>query len=117
MPDKPKILFIDDETHWSESYHRQLWSKFDVVTARTSEESLIAISKQRDVDVVILDIMIPTPSNGDEEHEPGPERSGLRLLEELRSRASLATQFVIYSSYLSDLRNCFASIESGIPSD
>ncbi len=62
MLGKTKILFVDDEKRFRETWHRLLTGRgYDVTTAENGQIALDILSKSR-VDIVILDLKIPVMS-------------------------------------------------------
>jgi CheY-like chemotaxis protein len=62
MLGKTKILFVDDEKRFRETWHRLLTSRgYDVTTAENGQIALDSLSKSR-VDIIILDLKIPVMS-------------------------------------------------------
>jgi FixJ family two-component response regulator len=54
-----KILFVDDETAVLEAMHRMLHSSFDIYTANSGENGLIAVDRDGPFGVVISDMQMP----------------------------------------------------------
>ena len=62
MLGKTKILFVDDEKLFRETWHRLLTGRgYDVITAENGQIALDILSKNR-VDIIILDLKIPVMS-------------------------------------------------------
>lgn len=83
------ILFIDEEPKWVEVYQRELRdSGYQVVPATSTDEALSLLSAHQDqVELIILDIMMPAgPALRDANTERG-RRTGVFLYRELRRLA------------------------------
>jgi len=59
MTQKPKVLFVDDETYFTDSLKRTLRKEpFDVLIANSADEALAALTAES-VDVVVADEKMP----------------------------------------------------------
>jgi DNA-binding NtrC family response regulator len=98
MPDKGKILVIDDEAEIRESLETLLGVEgYRVDTAVDGSRGLTALEAKA-YDLVLLDLMLP-------------DRSGLEVLEELRKRDS-ETPVVVLTAY-GTVENAVAAIKRG----
>ena len=90
----PKVLAIDDEAICLEIIEFSLLSKgFDVISARSGMEALSFLKNNDDIDVILLDMMMP-------------QMSGLETLELIRaidSASSIPIIFQTGSSYNAEI--------------
>ncbi len=91
----PKVLFVDDDLQWIDTYKRLLEEEgFDVVTTTTVSEALQAIEKISDFKIVLTDLMLP------EDKTSRPEgHAGMRLLELIKTKHP-ELPIVVLSAYL-----------------
>jgi len=96
--DKPKILVVDDEKHIRMLYQEELEDEGYVVATSDGEEPVIALMEREKPQVVILDIRL------------GPERSGLDLLQLIRSHDAKVPVILstAYDSFQHDLKSIAA---------
>ena len=81
---KPKIIFVDDEKMWSAPYVRELEKIYEVLYRKQANTGLTAVTSNEDARLLILDIMMPSPSEElDGETENGLA-TGIWLLEQIR---------------------------------
>lgn len=95
---KPKVLVVDDEIHIRMLYQEELEAEgFDVVTSDGEEEILDIVNRENPT-IVILDIKL------------GVNRSGLDLLQEIRSQDQRLPVILstAYDSYQHDLKSIAA---------
>src|SRR5687768_9317681 len=92
---KAKILFIDDEPQWVDSFKRLLENdNYEVVTATNVADALKTINATSDLKVVLTDLMLPEGIGDD------PEGSaGMRLLESVRQKRP-ELPVIVVSGYL-----------------
>lgn len=86
-----KILFIDDEPFYCKQYYRCLQqhfvSRFTLHLLDRADEGLEFIKSNGDVVLVILDIMMPSPPQVDEELTDYGKNTGIWLLDVIREIA------------------------------
>ncbi len=95
---KPKVLVVDDEIHIRMLYQEELEAEgFEVVTSDGEEEILDVVGRENPT-IVILDIKL------------GVNRSGLDLLQEIRSKDQRLPVILstAYDSYQHDLKSIAA---------
>lgn len=96
--DKRKILVIDDEKHIRMLYQEELEEAGYAVVTSDGEEPILELLEREAPQVVILDIRL------------GPERSGLDLLQRIRSRKEHVPVILstAYDSFQHDLKSIAA---------
>ncbi len=92
---KPRILFIDDDLQWLQSYRSLLeHDGYQVITATNAQDARRKAQEITNFDVVLADLSLPETENGK------PDGAvGLRLLESLRSQLS-DIPLIVLSAYL-----------------
>ncbi len=89
----PTILIVEDEPMISDIYQKKFQNQgFDVLTAVSGEQALETIKKQKKVDVVLLDLLIP-------------KMDGFEVIRSLRSGRYDPNIKIIVSSNLSQKEN------------
>ena len=96
--DKQKILVVDDEKHIRMLYQEELEEEGYAVATSDGEEPILDLLDRERPGVVILDIRL------------GPERSGLDLLQLIRSRNTQVPVILstAYDSFQHDLKSIAA---------
>ena len=96
--DRPKILVVDDEKHIRMLYQEELEAEGYEVATSDGEEHIVPLLEREEPDVVILDIRL------------GPERSGLDILQVIRSRNAKLPVILstAYDSFQHDLKSIAA---------
>lgn len=88
MPQKPKLLLVDDDPGILDSYPLLLESTFEVITAQTIEDALAAFHKEQgEIPVAIIDLVM----------QEG-EEAGLDLTEQIVASGS-GTKVIIFTAY------------------
>jgi DNA-binding NtrC family response regulator len=64
MQDQARVLCVDDEPHILQTLRYALGNEFDVLSAQSPEEALDILEHDRDVEVVITDLRMPTAHEG-----------------------------------------------------
>ncbi|MDO9083170.1 MAG: response regulator, partial [Humidesulfovibrio sp.] len=95
---KPKILVVDDEKHIRMLYQEELESEGYEVATTDGEEAIESVLARENPAVIILDIRL------------GPGRSGLDLLQTIRSRDAKLPVILCtaYDSFQHDLKSIAA---------
>ncbi len=95
---KPKILVVDDEKHIRMLYQEELESEGYEVATTDGEEAIENVLARENPAVIILDIRL------------GPGRSGLDLLQTIRSRDAKLPVILCtaYDSFQHDLKSIAA---------
>ncbi len=78
------ILFIDDEGFWAKPYRERLEEEFDVHYSDDPADGREFFAKTPRIDIIILDIMMPTPDGVDPRETDEGLDTGLWLLREMR---------------------------------
>lgn len=93
-----KILVVDDEKHIRMLYQEELESEGYTVATSNGEEPILAVLEREAPEVVILDIKL------------GPGRSGLDLLQDIRSHSPSVPVILstAYDSFQHDLKSIAA---------
>ncbi|SNR74025.1 Response regulator receiver domain-containing protein [Humidesulfovibrio mexicanus] len=94
----PKILVIDDEKHIRMLYQEELEDEGYTVATSDGDEPVLALMEREAPQVVILDIRL------------GPDRCGLDLLQEIRSRTEHVPVILstAYDTFQHDLKSIAA---------
>ena len=87
MPDKKKILICDDEEGIRESFKLILGDKYDLVLTSSGKECLECLAKQKDINLVLLDIKMP-------------KQNGLEVTKDIK-RIYPNTKVIIVTGYAS----------------
>lgn len=98
MDSRPKILVVDDEKHIRMLYQEELEDEGYAVATSNGEEPILELLDREAPRVVILDIRL------------GPDKSGLDLLQLIRSRESHVPVILstAYDSFQHDLKSIAA---------
>lgn len=98
MDSRPKILVVDDEKHIRMLYQEELEDEGYAVATSDGEEPILELLDREAPRVVILDIRL------------GPDKSGLDLLQLIRSRESHVPVILstAYDSFQHDLKSIAA---------
>ena len=81
---KPSIALIDDDQFWAVGTIRELDKQFDVAYLKDAEEAVLYFEDKYDIDGIILDIMMPAPSDAEGETDEG-HLTGIWILERIES--------------------------------
>ncbi len=73
---KPKILIVDDKIEYLEALKRALYDEFEVLTAKSFEETKKIISE--DIELFLVDICL-------DETKPGEDRGGVEILKWIKA--------------------------------
>jgi CheY-like chemotaxis protein len=95
-----EILLVEDESPWIEHLKNTLIGQFDVIVATSTNEAIMAIQNHPNLSLVILDLML---SSKEKTEIDGPE-AGILFLDSLRHGKRLDIPVIIYSAFLSGLR-------------
>ncbi|QDV18562.1 hypothetical protein Pan153_32210 [Gimesia panareensis] len=82
---KPKLLFVDDDRYFTERYVRHLETRFDIVRIHYAGDVLKYVEEDKEIKIIILDIMMPTPKGIASSATADGMDTGLWLLQELNS--------------------------------
>ena len=99
MPQRFKVLAVDDENDILLILRTSLRDDYDVLTASNGPEALQKIAEDSP-DVVILDMMMP-------------EMDGIEVLEEIRRNPATATLPVIFLTGVSDRSKIREALDKG----
>lgn len=59
MPQKPKVLIVEDEPHYQDMYARYLLEKAEILRAITLEEGEKLFTENPDITLVVMDACVP----------------------------------------------------------
>lgn len=82
---KAKVLFVDDDRYFTERYVRQLEHHFDVTRIQYAGNVFEVLDSHSDFQLIILDVMMPTPDGIAASATAEGRDTGLWLLSELRA--------------------------------
>ena len=99
MPEKPKILTIDDNALVHKVVQRSLDNKYDIFSAKNGEEGLQLASKECP-DIILLDVEMPG-------------LNGYTVCKKLKEQEKTANIPVVFLSSLSNLNSRMAGYEAG----
>lgn len=89
---KKTILLVEDEAKLSELYLRILRrSPYEVLLATSKEEALQLLKKKK-IDLILLDLIIPTKHGGITDFT---QREGFRIIEEFKGRLP---RFIVFTN-------------------
>jgi YesN/AraC family two-component response regulator len=86
---KPSILIVDDERVICEGFERLLSAEYKIYKTYNGEEALEKIRRNRDISIVICDIMMPV-------------MDGIEMIEKVRSENTDIIIIVISGSFLDE---------------
>jgi CheY-like chemotaxis protein len=84
MEKKETIIFVDDEKYWSGPYVRELEKTYEVLYRKTAVAGREAVLAHSGAKLLVLDIMMPPPSEVPESETESGLATGIWLLEEVR---------------------------------
>jgi CheY-like chemotaxis protein len=92
---KPKILLVDDEVQWLDTFGQLLIEEgYNLLKATTVSDAIQALDSNPDIKVIVTDLMMPERP----EYNPKGE-AGMRLLENIRTKHPTLPVIVV-SAYL-----------------
>jgi CheY-like chemotaxis protein len=114
---KKKIIFIDDDRAWSRPFVDELEKAYTVLYRRTAVAGRDAVSEHVDTEVLILDIMMPPPSEDLESETERGLATGIWLLEQVRKTIleRPLPVIVLTNRIFADVERRLA--DAGIPTD
>jgi len=107
-----KILFVDDDVYFGNSYIYALRDEGYEVIEANSVDSALTLARTRDFDAVILDIMLPHGKFFDDFETQGGFKTGLALARELRNRLPESKVLALTMSTDPEVQEWFTSDES-----
>lgn len=81
---KKTIIFVDDEVMWSKPFVVELEKSFLVEYRKTVIAGREAVFAHEDAKLLILDVMMPPPTDGLDAETEGGLATGIWLLEQIR---------------------------------
>jgi CheY-like chemotaxis protein len=78
------VLFVDDDPYWSQNYQEQLRKQFTVVYKSTADGAIAELSLQKNIDLLLLDVMMDTPDSVEIAETEGGLMTGVWILEKLK---------------------------------
>jgi len=83
---KKNILFVDDDSYWSQNYQEQLRKQNTVIYKSSADGAIAELSMNGgSIDLVVLDVMMDTPESVDLTETEGGLMTGVWILEKLKS--------------------------------
>ena len=82
--EKREILFIDDEPRYAIYYLENLKERFRVETTDNAESALRILKTNRNIEALILDVMMPSPKGVPDDLTAAGVETGLWLLQEIK---------------------------------
>jgi CheY-like chemotaxis protein len=84
MQSKQQVIFVDDESFWSTPYVQELEKLYDVLYHKNAEEGLTSVSGHPQAKLLVLDIMMPAPTEAPGGRTENGLATGIWFLEEIR---------------------------------
>jgi CheY-like chemotaxis protein len=98
---KKTILFVEDEPQWIERLKDDLGANFNIRVATNLKDASETLETTPHLSAIVLDLMLPAGK----EVDAGEPFAGLKFLEHLKAAKRPDVPVIVYSSYLSELRD------------